>query len=60
MTMAEPLWYLLITANDIGLEKVTLGDMQHVITVFNTFTADGKYALLNRHNLTQSIQKPLS
>ena len=26
----------------------------------NTFTSNGKYAILKRHNLTQSIQKPLS
>ena len=58
--MAAPLSYLLIIANDIELEKVTLGDMQHVMTVFNTFTADDKYSPLNRDNFTQLLQKILS
>ena len=34
--------------------------MQHVMTVFNTFTADDKYSPLNRDNLTQPIQNQLS
>ena len=58
--MAAPLSHLLIIGNDIELEKVTLGDMQHVMTVFNTFTADDKYSPLNRDNLTQAFQKMLS
>ena len=58
--MAAPLSYLLIIANDIELEKLTLGDMQHVMTVFNTFTADDKYSPLNRDDLTQLFQKIFS
>ena len=32
-TVAAPLSYLLITANDIEVENVTLDDMQNVMTV---------------------------
>ena len=58
--MAAPLSYLLITANDIELKKLNLSDMQNVMTVFNTFTANDKYSPLNRDNLTQLFQKIFS
>ena len=58
--MEAPLSYLLITANDIELEKVTHSDMQHVMTVFNTFTGNDKYSPLKRDNLTQLFQKIFS
>ena len=44
--------------NVIELEKVSLSDMQLGMVV-NTLTADDKYSLLNRDNLTQLIQMPL-
>ena len=47
-----PLSYLLITNKDIQFEKVTLSDMQNVMTV-NSFTADDKYSPLKRDNFTQ-------
>ena len=34
--------------------------MQSLITVFKTLTADDKYSLLNRDNLTQPIPTQLS
>ena len=41
----------------IELEKFSFSDMQNLKTVFvNTLTADDKYSLLNRDNLTQPIQ----
>ena len=44
--------------NVIELEKVSLSDMQLGMVV-DTLTADDKYSLLNRDNLTQLIQMPL-
>ena len=49
-----PLSYLLISNKDIQFDKVTLSDMQNVMTV-NSFTADDKYSPLKRHNFTQPI-----
>ena len=49
-----PLSYLLITNKDIEFEKVTLSDMQNVMTV-NSFTATDKYSPLKRDNFTQAI-----
>ena len=49
-----PLSYLLITNVDIQFEKVTLSDVQNVMTV-NSFTADDKYSPLKRDNFTQPI-----
>ena len=54
--MTDPLKYLLITVKVIELEKVSLSDMQNPKTGFNTLTADDKYSLLNRDNLTQKNQ----
>ena len=39
---------------DIQFEKVTLSDVQNVMTV-NSFTADDKYSPLKRDNFTQPI-----
>ena len=58
--MAAPLPYLLIDVKGIDLEKVSFSEMQNLKTVFNTFSADGKYSLLNTDNLTQPIQMELS
>ena len=44
----------------ITIEKVSLSDMQNLRTVFNPFTADNKYSLLNRGNLLQHFQMELS
>ena len=44
----------MITYKDIQFEKVTLSDIQNVMTV-NSFTADDKYLPLNRDNFTQPI-----
>ena len=49
-----PLSYLLITNKDIEFEKLTLNDMQNVMTV-NSFTVDDKYSPLKRDNFTQRI-----
>ena len=49
----------MITAQAIEFEKVSLDDMESLKTV-NTFTADDKYSLLKRDNLTQPIQMQLS
>ena len=44
----------------IEFEKVSHGDIENLNTVcVNTFTADDKYSLLNRDNLTQPIQMHL-
>ena len=59
MITAVPLSYLLITNKDIQFEKVTLSDMQNVMTV-NSFTADDKYSPLKRDNFTQPIWVILS
>ena len=54
MITAVSLSYLLITNKDIQFEKVTLSDIQNVMTV-NSFTADEKYSPFNRDNFTQPI-----
>ena len=55
--MVEPLRYLLITLKAIDFQKVSVSDMQNLSKLFpNTMSADGKYSLLDRDNLTQPIQ----
>ena len=55
--MVETLRYLLITLKAIDFEKVSVSDMQNLSKLFpNTMSADGKYSLLDRDNLTQPIQ----
>ena len=49
----------MITAQAIEFEKVSQDDMESLKTA-NTFTADDKYSLLKRDNLTQPIQMQLS
>ena len=49
----------MITAQTIEFEKVSLNDVESLKTV-NLFTADDKYSLLKRDNLTQPIQMQLS
>ena len=44
----------------IESEKVCFSQMQSLINFVNTLTADDKYSLLNRDNLTQPIWTPLS
>ena len=45
----------------IELEKVSFGDMKKPYNfVLNTLSADDKYSLLNRDNLTQPMQIQLS
>ena len=44
--------YLLISGKDIEFEKVTLSNRKILRLFVNTFTADDKYSLLNRDNLT--------
>ena len=58
--MTAPLPYLLINVKAIDLKKVCLCQTPNLKTVFNTLSADGKYSLLNRDNLTQPIQMQLS
>ena len=58
--MATPLPYLLITVKVIELEKVSFSDMQILRLFIETLTVNDKYSLLNKDNLTQPIQMPLS
>ena len=44
----------------IELERVYLNDMENLRLFVNTLTADDKYSLRNRGNLTQPIQMHLS
>ena len=44
----------------IESEKVCFSQMQRLISVCNTLTADDKYSPLNRDNLTQPIRTKLS
>ena len=58
--MAGPLKYLLITVNVVALDKVS-SLIYKVLTLFlTTLTVDEEYYLLNRDNLTQTIQMKLS
>ena len=52
--------YLLIILTVIESEKVCFSQMQRLIIVFNTFTADDRHSLLNRDNLMQPIRTLLS
>ena len=55
--MGEHLPYLFINMKAIDLQKVSVSNMQNLSKLFpNTMSADGKYSLLNRDNLTQPIQ----
>ena len=59
--MAAPLPDLLIIVKAIDLQKVSLRYMQNLSKLFpNTLNADGKYSLLNRDNLTQTIHMQVS
>ena len=44
----------------IELEKVSFSDMQILRLFIETLTVNDKYSLLNKDNLTQPIQMPLS
>ena len=57
--MTAPLQYLLITVKAGDLQKLSVSDRQNFQNV-NTLTANDKYTLLNRDNLTQPIQIHLS
>ena len=46
----------MITVKAIHFQKVSISDRQNL----NTVTADDKYSLLKRDNLTQPIQMQLS
>ena len=56
MSIAAPLPNLLITGEAIVLQKVSVSDIQIWRLFINTLSADGKYSLFNRDNLTQPIQ----
>ena len=59
--MAAPLPDLLIIVKAIDLQKVSLRYMQNLSKLFpNRLNADGKYSLLNRDNLTQTIHMQVS
>ena len=59
--MAAPLPDLLMIVKAIDLQKVSLRYMQNLSKLFpNTLSADGKYSLLNRGNLTQTIHMQVS
>ena len=58
--MAAPLQNLLIILNVVALDKVS-SLIYKVLTLFlTTLTVDEEYYLLNRDNLTQTIQMQLS
>ena len=57
--MAAPLQYLLNTLMVVALEKVSFSNTQNPETFVITLTTDDKHYLVNRHNLTLPIQKPL-
>ena len=44
----------------IESEKVCFSQMQSLISVFTTLTADDKYSVLNRDNITKAIRTQLS
>ena len=58
--MAAPLQYLLDTLMVVALEKVSFSNTQIPETFVVTLITDDKHSLVNRHNLTQPIQKPFS
>ena len=59
--MAEPLPYLFINVKAIDFQNVSVSNMQNLSKLFpNTMSADGKYSLLNRDNLTKPIQLQVS
>ena len=55
-----PVPYLLITANAIVLQQVSVGDIQILKLFPNTLSADCKYSLRDTDNLTQWNQMQLS
>ena len=57
--MAATLQYLLITVNVVALEKSLLVINRILRLFLNTLTVNDKHYLLNRDNLTQSIQMQL-
>ena len=58
--MAETLQYLLITVKVFPLQKVFLL-IHNILRLFvNTLTVNDKHYLLNRENLTETIQIQLS
>ena len=58
--MAAPLKYLLVTVNVVALEKSLLMIHKILRLFVNTLTVDENHYLLNRDNLTQTIQMQLS
>ena len=54
--MAATLQYLLITVNVVALEKSLLVINRILRLFLNTLTVNDNHYLLNRDNLTQSIQ----
>ena len=58
--MAETLPYLLITVKAIAFKKFLLVIFKMSRLFPNTLSADGKYSLLNRDNLTEAFQMQLS
>ena len=57
--MAAPLKYLLVTVNVVALEKSLLMIHKILRLFVNTLTVDENHYLLNRDNLTQTIQMQL-
>ena len=51
--------YLLIPVNAIQVGKVSLSNIQNLRFIFNPWTADNNYSLLNRGDLLQSFQMQL-
>ena len=60
MSRTAPLPYLLITVKAIVLKEVSVSVTQNLKLFINTLSADGKYSLFNRDNLTQPIQMQIS
>ena len=58
--MAAPLQNLLITLKVVELDKVSLLIHKVLRLFLTTLTVDEEYYLLNRENLTETIQMQLS
>ena len=59
MCIWAPFPHSLVTGNKIGLEKLSLFDMQNLGLLVNTLAVDDNYPVPNRDNLTIPIQMQL-
>ena len=59
MCIWAPFPHSLVTGNKIGLEKLSLFDMQNLGLLVNTLAVDDNYPVLNTDNLMIPIQMQL-